>query len=39
LRLTLVLGRFLLAPNLERQREAERFRIIPLPADAARFPQ
>jgi moderate conductance mechanosensitive channel len=37
LRLTLVLGRFLLAPNLGRQREAEGFRIIPLPADAARF--
>ena len=37
LRLTLVLGRFLLAPDVGGPQDAERFRVIPLPADAARF--
>jgi small-conductance mechanosensitive channel len=37
LRLALVLGRFLLAPDGDRPQEAERFRIVPLSADAARF--
>jgi small-conductance mechanosensitive channel len=37
LRLALVLGRFLLAPDVAGPQEAERFCVIPLPADAARF--
>jgi small-conductance mechanosensitive channel len=37
LRLTLVLGRFLLAPRSGVPEEAERFRIVPLSDDAARF--
>jgi moderate conductance mechanosensitive channel len=37
LRLTLLLGRFLLAPNLGRHQDGERFRVFPLPAHAARF--
>ena len=37
LRLTLVLGRFLLAPDLRGAQDAERFRVLPLSADAARF--
>src|SRR5829696_8781793 len=37
LRLTLVLGRFLLAPDILGLQDSERFRVLPLPADAARF--
>jgi hypothetical protein len=37
LRLALVLGRFLLAPDIGGPQEAERFCVIPLSADAARF--
>src|SRR4051794_2033256 len=37
LRLTLVLGRFLLAPDVGGPQDAERFCVVPLPADAARF--
>ena len=37
LRLALVLGRFLLAPDGGGPQDAERFRVIPLSADAARF--
>ncbi|WP_162815874.1 mechanosensitive ion channel family protein, partial [Microvirga aerophila] len=37
LRLALVLGRFLLAPDGGRQQDTERFRVLPLSTDAARF--
>ena len=37
LRLALVLGRFLLAPDGGGPQDAERFRVVPLSADAARF--
>ncbi len=37
LRLALVLGRFLLAPDTDGSQETERFRVVPMPADAARF--
>ena len=37
LRLALVLGRFLLAPDVGGPQDAERFRVVPLSADAARF--
>jgi moderate conductance mechanosensitive channel len=37
LRLALVLGRFLLAPDVAGPQETEHFRIVPLSADAARF--
>lgn len=37
LRLTLVLGRFLLNPDGDRPQEAERLRVLPLPAAPARF--
>ena len=37
LRLTLVLGRFLLAPNVGGPQDADRFRVLPLSGDAARF--
>jgi moderate conductance mechanosensitive channel len=36
-RLTLVLGRFLLAPDTDRSRQIEHFRVVPMSADAARF--
>ena len=37
LRLALVLGRFLLAPDVEGPQDAERFRVLPLSGEAARF--
>jgi moderate conductance mechanosensitive channel len=37
LRLTLVLGRFLLAPDKRGSQDAGRFRVLPLSAEAARF--
>ena len=37
LRLVLVLGRFLLAPDVGGPQDADRFRVVPLSADAARF--
>ncbi|KAB0266881.1 mechanosensitive ion channel family protein [Microvirga brassicacearum] len=37
LRLVLVLGRFLLAPDGGRRQDTERFRVVPLSADAALF--
>jgi small-conductance mechanosensitive channel len=37
LRLALVLGRFLLAPDVGGPQDAERFCVIPLPADAAQY--